>query len=174
MANKKKPMFHAPQKTGKVVKVPMNGFMWAVSILSLAVLAALTAFAIYAAVNRSGERIVLYEGFSMNGGLLFLFLPIIAWIIAAGFRLAIRLIPLEMWRLPAGVKAATIKTKGKYLKWATLLIELETGISFGYITICLFNGSAPGDIPILIWVAAIAATVIFFGRYVGIAAERQV
>lgn len=172
MANKKKPMFHAPQKTGKVVPVPMNPFMWTVSILSLVLLAALTAFAIYAASTRGGETIILSQGFTMNAGLLFLFLPIVGWILAAGFRLAIRLIPLEMWRLPMSIREATIKTKGKYLKMATLLIELETVISFGYITWCLYNGTAPGNIPIIVWVAAVVATIIYFGRYVKIAAER--
>lgn len=173
MAGNKKPMFHAPQKTGTVEPVPANTLMRVISVVSLVLLAGLTAFAIYAAVKGSDEQILLSQGFSMSAGLLFLFLPIIAWIIAIGFRLAIRLIPLQMWRLPAGVKEATIKTKGKYLKMATLLIELETAAAFLYVTWCFYNGNAPGDIPILIWVAAVAATIVFFGYYVKTAAEKM-
>lgn len=174
MANKKKsPMFHAPKKTGEVRPVPKSRPMICVSIVSLVLLLALTAFAIYAAATTQAQDVMLAPQFYMPAGLLYLFLPLIGWLIAAGFRLAVRLIPLEMWRLPARVKEATIKTRGKYLKWATLLIELETVLVFGYITFSIYRGITPGDVPILIWVAAVAATIIYFGRYVLIAADRE-
>ena len=118
MASNNKPMFHSPQKKGQVVPVPMNAFLWILVIVSLAALAALSVFAVCAAVTRNTETVTLAQGFTMNAGLLFLFLPFVGWLICAGFRLAIRLIPLEMWRLPSKVKEANIKTKGKYLKYA--------------------------------------------------------
>jgi len=169
----KKPMFHAPQRTGKVTPVPMNTFMKVISAVSLLVLLALTAFVVYGVITRGGQMLEISRGYFMNAAFLFILLAVIAWLIAIGFRLAIRLIPLEMWRLPVSVREATIKTKGKYLKLATLLIELETAIAFCYIAYSLYNGKTPGDIPILVWVAAVAATIIFFGRYVKIEAQRQ-
>ena len=172
MAGNKKPMFHSPQKKGEVVPVPMNAFLWVLSIVSLAALVALSAFSVYAAITRNTEMIMLSPGFGMNAGFLYVLLPIVGWIICAGFRLAIRLIPLEMWRLPSSVKEATIKTKGKYLKYATLFMELEATLAFGYITLSIYNGKPPEDLVLLIWVAAEIATIIFFGRYVKIAAER--
>ena len=173
MASNNKPMFHSPQKKGQVVPVPMNAFLWILVIVSLAALAALSVFAVCAAVTRNTETVTLAQGFTMNAGLLFLFLPFVGWLICAGFRLAIRLIPLEMWRLPSKVKEANIKTKGKYLKYATLFMELEATLAFGYITLSVYNGNQPKDIAMLVWAAAEAATVIFFGRYAIIAAQRS-
>lgn len=170
--SKKKPMFHKPQKTGIIRKIPTSLPMKIISYVALAALLGLTVFAVIAIINKGQEFVPLSGTFAMKGVFLYIFLPLIAWIIAMGFRLAVRFIPLEMWRLPMSIRESTIKTEGKYLKFATLLIELETTIMLGYITFTLYNGQIPGDLPILIWVAAVVATIIFFGRYVGIAAER--
>ena len=82
----KKPLFHKPKTTGEVRKIENTPLMWLVSIGSLVLLAALSAFAIYAVTQRSAEQVVLYADLTMNAWLLFLFLPLIAWIIAVGFR----------------------------------------------------------------------------------------
>jgi len=108
----------------------------------------------------------------MSAVSLLLLLPIVGWIICLGFRLAVRFIPIEMWRLPKSVKDATIETSGKYLKICTLLIELETVLLFWYLTYVLFLNLVPGDVPIVIWVAAVAATVILSGRQALIEAEK--
>ncbi|MBQ9030045.1 MAG: hypothetical protein IJ106_01150 [Parasporobacterium sp.] len=173
MAQKKKPLFHKPKTTGEKRKIPTPLPVKILSVLSLVLLAALTVFAVYAAVKQRGELVALSPGYAMSAPLLLILLPVVCWIIALGFRLAVRLIPLEMWRLPLSIRDATIQTSGKYLKICTLLIELETVLSFGYLTVTLYNKRIPGDIPILIWVALIAATIIFFGRYVLIEAQRQ-
>ena len=174
MANtKKKPMFHAPKKTGEMRKIPTPTWVKILSIVSLVVLAGLAAFGIYGAVRRSGEVIILSPTFGMSAPLLLILLPVVAWLIALGFRLAVRLIPIEMWRLPMSVKDATIKTSGKYLRICTLLIELETALMFWYLTWALYSDRIPGDLPILIWVAAVAVTVILLGRYVLVAAENK-
>lgn len=172
MASKKKPMFHAPKKTGELRKIPTSTPVKILSIVSLVLLAALTAFGIYGAVRRNGEVIPLAPGYGMSAPLLLVVLPVVGWLIALGFRLAVRFIPIEMWRLPMSVKDATIKTSGKYLRICTLLIELETVLMFGYLTCVLYLDRIPGDIPILIWVAAVAATVVFFGRKVLIEAQK--
>ena len=173
MANsKKKPMFHAPQKTGKMRKIPTSLPVRILSVVSLVLLAALTAFAIYAMTRQGGESVSSGQ-FSMQVSLMYLLLPVIGWIIALGFRLAVRFIPLEMWRLPMSIREATIKTEGRYLKLATLLVELETVLVFGYIILALYQGMTPSDLPILIWVAAVVGTIIACSRYVEIAAERQ-
>ena len=70
------------------------------------------------------------------------------------------------------MKDATIATSGKYLKICTLLIELETVLLFWYLTYVLFLNLVPGDVPIVIWVAAVAATVILSGRQALIEAEK--
>ena len=168
----KKPMFHKPKTTGEIRKVSTPVWVKVLSIVSLVLLLALTAFAIYGAATGFQEQVALSPTFQMPAGMVLLLLPLFAWIIALGFRLGVRFIPLEMWRLPASVRTATIRTSGKYLKICTLLIELETVIIFGYVTYMLYQRHEPGDIPILIWVTVVAATVIFFGRYVLIAADR--
>ena len=172
MASKKKPMFHAPKKTGELRKIPTSTPVKILSIVSLVILAGLTAFGIYGAVKRNGEIIPLSPGYGMSAVSLLLLLPIVGWIICLGFRLAVRFIPIEMWRLPKSVKDATIETSGKYLKICTLLIELETVLLFWYLTYVLFLNLVPGDVPIVIWVAAVAATVILSGRQALIEAEK--
>ncbi len=171
MASNKKPLFHKPKTTGEVRKIANTPLMWIISVGSLVLLAALSAFAIYAVTERSAEQVVLYADITMNAWLLFLFLPLVAWIIAIGFRVAVRVIPLEMWRLPASVREANVKTGGRYLKLATLLLELETVLLFGYITLVLYFGYIPGDIPVLMWVAAVVITVVAFSKYALNAAE---
>ena len=169
----KKPLFHKPKTTGEVRKIENTPLMWLVSIGSLVLLAALSAFAIYAVTQRSAEQVVLYADLTMNAWLLFLFLPLIAWIIAVGFRLAVKIIPLEMWRLPVSVKEANVKTGGRYLKFATLLLELETVLLFVYITLVLYFGYVPGDLPVLMWVAAVVITVVAFSKYAINAAQKR-
>ena len=173
MASNKKPLFHKPKTTGEVRKIANTPLMWIVSIGSLVLLAALSAFAVYAVTQRNAEQVVLYADITMNAWLLFLFLPLIAWIIAVGFRLAVKMIPLEMWRLPVSVKEANIKTGGRYLKFATLLLELETVLLFGYITLVLYFGYIPGDIPVFMWVAAVVITVVAFSKYAVNAAQSR-
>jgi len=172
LKKKKKPLFHKPQTTGELRKIPAGTPVKILSAAALVLLAGLIVFIIIAIARRGGEFIALSDTFALKAAVLFVLLALVACIIAAGFRLALRLIPLEMWRLPAGVKAATIKTEGIYLKIATLLIELETTLAIGYVTVSLYLDRIPGDLPLIIWVAAVAATIIFFGRYVLIAAER--
>lgn len=172
LKKKKKPLFHKPQTTGKLRKIPVSTPVKILSIGSLLLLAALIAFTIYASVTKGAEYVALSGEFALKGTVLYALLAVVACLIAGGFRLAVRFIPIEMWRLPAGVKAATIKTEGRYLKIATLLIELETILAFGYIMVSLYCNQIPGELPLVIWVAAVAATIIFCGRYVLIAAER--
>ena len=104
--------------------------------------------------------------------MMFIFLLFVACLIAVGFRLAVRFIPLEMWRLPRGVKQATIKTEGRYLKVCTLFIELETTLAFGYVMVSLYFDRIPGDMPVVIWALVAAATVVICGRYVLVAASK--
>ena len=172
LKKKKKPMFHKPETTGEIRKIPTSLPVKILSIGSLILLAALIAFAIYAMANRGGEFVALSGEFAIKLSVLFIFLLFIVCLIAGGFRLAVRFIPIEMWRLPASVKEATIQTQGKYLKLATLLIELETILAFGYVMISLYLDQIPGNLPLVIWVAAVAATIIFFGRYVLIEAGK--
>ena len=162
---KKKTMFHKPQTTGEVKAIPMNLPMKIVSIAALVLLAGLIALSIYGYTQHNNGSFVLAEGWSMPSGVVFLFLPIVALIICLGFRLALRAIPLNMWRLPASIKNAAIKTEGKYLKFCTLLLEMETTIMFLFITYVLNLGAMPGDLPVLLWVLVIAATIVIFGRY---------
>ena len=173
LKKKKKPLFHKPQTTGELRKIPASIPVKILSIGSLLLLAALIAFAIYASVTKGAEFVALSGGFALKGTVLYALLAVVACLIAGGFRLAVRFIPIEMWRLPAGVKAATIKTEGRYLKIATLLIELETILAIGYIMVTLYCGQIPGELPLIVWVAAVAATIIFLGRYVLIAAEKK-
>ena len=170
--SKKKPMFHSPQTTGQIRKIPTSLPVKILSIVSLVLLIGLTAFAIYAVATQGGTTIEFKGGFSMRASLLYLFLPIVGWLIALGFRIAVKIIPLEMWRLPMSIRDATIKTEGRYLKLCTILIELETVVAFIYITITLYLGNIPSDLPIIIWVAAVVGTIIACGRYVKIAADR--
>ena len=166
LKKKKKPIFHKPQTTGELRKIPTSPSMRLLSYVSLVILVVLIVFIIYAIVKRGGDFISHSDTFALKAGFLFVILGLVACLIAAGFRLAVRLIPIEMWRLPAGVKDATIKTEGKYLKIATLLIELETTLAIGYVTISLYLDQIPGEFPLILWVIAVAATIIFFGRYV--------
>ena len=166
LKKKKKPLFHKPQTTGELRKIPASTPVKLLSYLSLALLVLLIVFIIYAIAKRGGEFIALSDTFALKAAVLFVLLGLVACLIAVGFRLAVRLIPIEMWRLPAGVKDATIKTEGKYLKIATLLIELETTLAIGYVTISLYQDQIPGEFPLVLWVLAVAATIIFFGRYV--------
>ena len=172
LKKKKKPVFHKPQTTGELRKVPMSAPMRLLSYVSLVVLVVLIVFIVYAIVKRGGDFIALSDTFAVKGVALFVILGLVACLIALGFRLSVRFIPIEMWRLPAGVKDATIRTEGKYLKIATLLIELETTLAIGYVAVTLFQDQIPGSLPLLIWVIAVAATIIFFGRYVLVEAGR--
>ncbi|MCF0230460.1 MAG: hypothetical protein HUJ76_12320, partial [Parasporobacterium sp.] len=54
---------------------------------------------------------------------------------------------------------------GQWLKFAALCIEFETTLMFYYITYALYNGMAPNDAPIIIWVAAVAITIVLFARW---------
>jgi len=166
LKKKKKPLFHKPQTTGELRRIPASTPVKILSYGALACLAALIVFIIAAIVKRGGDFIMLSDTFALKAGVLFVLLGLVACLIALGFRLAVRLIPIEMWRLPAGVKDATIRTEGRYLKIATLLIELETTLAIGYVTISLYRDTIPSELPLVIWIAAVAATIVFFGRYV--------
>ena len=173
LKKKKKPLFHKPQTTGVKRKIPAATPVKILSIGSLVLLAALIAFAVFAIAGKGDSFVALSGEFSIKLSVMFVFLLVIVCLIAGGFRLAVRFIPLEMWRLPMKVRDATIRTEGRYLKIATLLIELETILAFGYIMATLYMERIPGDLPLLIWVLAVAATVIICGRYVLTAAEKQ-
>ena len=172
LKKKKKPIFHKPQTTGVQRKIPASTPVKILSIGSLVLLAALTAFAVYAMVTKGDVFVALSGEFAIKLSVMFVFLLVIVLLIAGGFRLAVRFIPLEMWRLPMSVREATIRTQGRYLKITTLLVELETILAFGYIMGSLYQEQIPGDLPLVVWVLAVIATVVFFGRYVLTAAKR--
>ena len=113
LKKKKKPIFHKPETTGEIRKIPTSLPVKILSIGSLVLLAALIVFAIYAIANRGGDFVALSGEFAIKLSVLFVFLLIIVCLIAGGFRLAVRFIPIEMWRLPASVKEATIQTQGR-------------------------------------------------------------
>ena len=96
LKKKKKPLFHKPQTTGELRKIPTSTPVKILSYGSLAVLVLLIAFIIYAIVKRGGEFIALSDTFALKAGVLFVLLGLVACLIAAGFRLAVRLIPIEM------------------------------------------------------------------------------
>ena len=55
LKKKKKPMFHKPETTGEIRKIPTSLPVKILSIGSLVLLAALIAFAIYAMANRASS-----------------------------------------------------------------------------------------------------------------------
>ncbi|MBR1780011.1 MAG: hypothetical protein IJ751_01235 [Oscillospiraceae bacterium] len=170
MANKKKKkrkqVFHAPQTVGERKKIPMTPLTWALSIASLAVQVGLTAFAIYALTVRHGEAATLnYGGIYLNNSLLYLALPIVMWLITLAIRLGLRLLPLDMWRMPADVRRGVERLEGRPLRLATLLVELATALTFLYVDVTIFLGRAPLDAVMLLWLAALDAGIYFPMRY---------
>ena len=142
-----KKLFHSPQAYGELIKIPMTPAMQAISVISLIIQAALTAFT----------------------GYLYLTLPAVTWLLSLGFRFTCRAVPLKMWRLPKSVKQGVIKTGGTPLKLVTLLAELETAVCFCYIAVILYLGQSPSSVILLLWLAALALSVYFPCR----AAARQ-
>lgn len=171
---KKKPLFHKPQKTGVVRPIPSSLPMKIVSVVGLVLLAGLIALSIYGYTLRNGQTLNIGGGLTMTSGTVFLFLPIVGVIICLLFRLALKVIPLDMWRLPASLREAVQKTDGKYLRFCTLCLETETTLLFLYITWGLINygGGASLDGPVIAWVIIVVATIIIFGRYDYIAASK--
>lgn len=163
---KKKKIFHPPEKKGKLRDIPPTPANRVLSVLSLAVQAAMMVFAVYAVMTGAQGR----ESGHGPGGeyrLIYLIFPLVSWVIALGFRLACRYLPLEMWRLPVRVKAGMIRTEGTLLKLSALLLELETAVCFFYIDVSLYLGYEPSDALMLVWVAALALSVYLPCRQAG-------
>lgn len=139
----------------------MTGAMKMLSALSLVIQAALTAIAVYGMVYKGGEVIAMSGRFAVSASWLYILMPLLGWIITIGFRLAIRYMPLEMWRLSDRVKRGIRLTEGKLLKQATLLLELESALCFFYIVIDIYRGYAPSDITVVIWAVTMCLTVFF-------------
>ena len=162
-----KKLFHSPQAYGELIKIPMTPAMQAISVISLIIQAALTAFTIYLAFTT--DTIAVLENTGFSSSYLYLTLPAVTWLLSLGFRFTCRAVPLEMWRLPKSVKQGVIKTGGTPLKLVTLLAELETAVCFCYIAVILYLGQSPSSVILLLWLAALALSVYFPCR----AAARQ-
>ena len=152
-------MFHAPETYGEVRKIPMSSAMHFISAISLFVQVGLTAFAIYAAKTQS--IILPLQGSGISTSLIYLVLPLITWMLTIGFRLACRIIPLEIWRLSQRVRKGMIMSEGVPLKTLTLLVELETSICFVYIALSLYLGYSPSNIILFIWIFILFLTIYF-------------
>ena len=135
----------------------MTPTMHILSFLSLLVQLVLTVFAVYGTKNK--PVILPLQGTGIASGMLFLVLPFITWMLTIGFRLACRIIPLEMWRLPPEVRDGMILNKGSLLKLATLLVELETAVCFVYIGISLYLGFEPNNLVLLVWILILAFSI---------------
>lgn len=152
-------MFHAPENYGEIRRIPMSPAMHILSAASLLVQLALTAFAVYAAHTQ--PVILPLQGSGISSGLLYLFLPGITWMLTIGFRLACRIIPLEMWRLSKRVQKGMILCEGTLLKTLTLLVELETAICFVYIALALYFGQEPHNLILFLWILVLFFSIFF-------------
>ncbi len=161
---RKKKIFHAPEKKGELRQIPVTPLNRALSLVSLGVQAGMTAFGIWAVSGRYGENTGPEAALGGEASLLFLIFPLVSWILALGFRLACRYLPLDMWRLPVRVRDGMKRTEGTLLKRMTLLLELETAVCFFYIDVVLYLGGTPGDWVMLLWVAALCLSVYLSGR----------
>lgn len=159
---KKKPAFHAPRTYGEKMKISMTPALHVLSALSLAVQIGLTGFAVYAAASGYEPALALGYGFSLR--FLFPVLPAVCWLITAGFRIACRALPLDMWRMPVRVREGMRLAQGRPLKWMTLLVELETAVAFLYICVTIYLGRAPLDVVMLAWIAGLVLSVYLPGR----------
>ena len=169
MSNKKntkkkkhKQVFHAPKTYGEKRKIPMSPLMWGLSGLSWGVQLGLTIFAVTVVNQTYGTAEVLnYNGIEINNAVLYLALPIVGWILTICFRLAARFLPLDMWRLPVNVRKGVVLLQGVPLKLSTILVELSTALAFLYIDIAIYLWGAPSNLALLVWIAALAASVWF-------------
>lgn len=139
-----------PHTSYTFAEFEMTPLMHLISISSLLIQFLLTAFAVYAANTQ--PVILPLQDTGISSGFLFFALPLITWMLTLGFRIACRMIPLELWRLPADVKKGMLLNKGTLLKFTTLLLELETAICFVYIGISLYLGYEPNNLVLLIWI----------------------
>lgn len=171
---KRKQVFHAPQTYGEKRKIPMSPMMWALSGLSWAVQLGLTIFAITIVNLTYGTADVLnYNGIEINNAVLYLALPIVGWILTICFRLAAKFLPMDMWRMPVNVRKGVVMLQGVPLKLATILVELSTALAFLYIDIAIYVWGAPSNLALLVWVAALAASVWFPLRRAYLVAMKQ-
>lgn len=171
---KHKQVFHAPKTYGEKIRIPMSPLMWALSGLSWAVQLGLTIFAI-TVVNAtySAADVVDYNGIVINNAVLYLALPIMGWVLTICFRLAARLLPLDMWRMPVNVRRGVVLLQGVPLKLSTILVELSTAAAFLYIDIAVYLLGAPSNLALLVWVAALAASIWFPLRRAYLVAMKQ-
>lgn len=165
MAKKKKKAFHAPQTYGEKMAIPMTGPMRIISAVSLVLQAGLTAFAVYAAASGREPALALGYGFSLR--FLFILLPAVCWLVTAGFRIACRALPLDMWRMPVRVREGMRRDQGRPLKLITLLVELETAAAFFYICVTIYLGCPPLDAVMAAWLGALILSVWLPARRAG-------
>ncbi|MDO5346081.1 MAG: hypothetical protein Q4E91_10075 [Lachnospiraceae bacterium] len=172
---KKKKVFHAPQRKGELKEIPVTPANRILSLVSLAIQAGMSVFAVYAVAVRHGAAAAGGEAYGLGGeaSLLYLVFPAVSWILTLGFRLACLYLPLEMWRLPVRVRCGFERTNGTLLKLMTLLLELETALCFFYIDVSLYAGYVPSDAVMLAWVAALALSVYLPGRRAAQIADRR-
>lgn len=152
-------LFHAPQASGTIRKIPMTTSMHIISALSLLLQLFLTLFAIYA--YRQQLPIAAFSAYGIYDASLYLILPLCTWMLTSGFRLACRIIPLETWRLPQNVRKGMIQCSGTLLKLLTLLVELDTAICFIYISITLYLGHIPSNAFLSIWILLLILSIAF-------------
>lgn len=162
---KKKQVFHSPSRTGVIREIPETVTNQMLSALSLAVQIVLLVFGVYAAIIRSGSDGMGSVGLSGDKSLLYAVFPLVSLVLSAGFRLACRCMPLEMWRLPSKVRQGFLMTEGTLLKLITLLLELELAICFFYIDLTLYLGYVPSDTVMLLWTVLLLLSVYLPGRY---------
>lgn len=150
-------LFHTPQASGTVRKIPMSTGMHIISTLSLLLQLFLTLFSIYAC--RQQLPIAAFSAYGIYDASLYLVLPLCTWMLTLGFRLACRIIPLETWRLPQNVRKGMIQCSGTLLKLLTLLVELDTSICFIYIAITLYLGHIPSNALLTMWILCLILSI---------------
>ncbi len=161
--NTSKKPFHKPEAYGELIRIQMTLQLKIISVVSIVLDAAFTALAVYAAFSTDTIEALEDSGFSSS--MLYLLFPVITWIITVGFRLMCRVLPIDMWRLPAKVKKGIIICEGRPLKLATLLLEIGVTGLFIYITLILMFGRTPAILILVLFIVLLAAFIYFPGRY---------
>lgn len=155
MANKKKKkrkqVFHAPQTIGQRTRLKMTPALTVLSLVSLAIQAGGSIFAIVGCVQLSDA--------GYTDAWMLLILPIVMWVISIVARLGFRYLPLDMWRMPIDVRKGMVVCQGWLLKLVTLLVELESAVAMLYVNIALYLGYTPLDVVMMVWLAALLVSV---------------
>ena len=155
-----KNLFHKASAYGtEPTKIPMTTRMQVISILDLFLQGLLLGLCIVFIVKTEVIPALVYSGFYSSW--MYLLFAGISLFVCIAFRVGLRVIPLEMWRLSARVRLGVIKSQGTLLKWISLLVELATVLCFIYIVVALYLGGTPHIAVLIAWAAALFLVIFF-------------